>query len=80
MDLVGKPVGAGIVKITENKKKKDPATAKYVAIAETRTINEVSKFFRASDGRTCEETKVKDLDPEKLFIKRGERKISGCHA
>lgn len=53
--MLGMKVKAGVLKINENKTKKNDATGKYDPINEAREINEVSKVFHAETGKTIQE-------------------------
>lgn len=55
VSLLGTKVKVGILKINENKTKKNEATNKYEPINEAREINEVSKVFHAETGKTIQE-------------------------
>lgn len=63
MELVGKQVYAGIMKVRENKTKKNEATGKYDPINEARERNEVTKFFYAADKRTTAEIRAQAAEP-----------------
>lgn len=54
LDLVGKPISAGIVKQIVDKQKKD-TSGEYRNTGETRTENAVEKFFHADSSRTVNE-------------------------
>ena len=54
MDLIGKEVSLAVVKVIEPKRVKD-GSGTYVDSGETRTINEISKVFRAEDMKTVTE-------------------------
>ncbi len=75
MALVDKPVLAGIFKKIVDKRVLDPETSKYVPTGETRTINEVDKFFRASDQLTV--TEIKAGATEAVFINTWHSKNTG---
>lgn len=53
--MLGTKIKAGVLKISENKTKKNDATGVYDKINEAREINEVSKVFHAETGKTIQE-------------------------
>lgn len=55
VDLLGKEVGAAILKTIEDKTKKNEATGNYDPTGETRETNTVDKFFHAESMRTTSE-------------------------
>ena len=57
-ELLDKPVSAAIFKKVEDKTAYDQASGNYLPTGETRTFNEVDKFFRASDKMTVTELKA----------------------
>jgi len=75
VELLGQPIVVGIIKQTVNKNIKDEATGKYVATNETRTENEVDKFFRAKDNLTV--TEIKAGMVEAVFITKWHEKNTG---
>ena len=74
-DLINKQIKAGVIKQIVNKKKKHPQTGKYVATAETREENVISKFFRAKDNMTVTEIKAK-VD-KAVFFEKWAKKNAG---
>lgn len=58
VDLLGKTVGLGVLKILENKSKKNESTGDYDLIAETREINEIDKVFHDESGYTVVEVRA----------------------
>jgi len=63
-DLLGKQITAGVIKQLVDKNEKDPNSGEYVPTGETRTENEVDKFFRFRDGLTVTEIRGKMATPE----------------
>jgi len=59
VDLLGKPITAGVIKQIVDKNKKNDQTGVYEPTGEVRTENEVDKFFRTRDGMTVTEIKAK---------------------
>ena len=57
--LIGHKIIGGVIKQIEDKNKKNEETGEYEATGETRTANEVDKFFRDRDGMTVPEIKAK---------------------
>ena len=57
-ELLDKPISAAIFKKIEDKTAFDEASGNYLPTGETRTFNEVDKFFRASDKMTVSELKA----------------------
>lgn len=55
VSMLGKSIKLGVLKINENKTKKNDATGKYDKINEAREINEVNKIFHAVTGKTIQE-------------------------
>lgn len=64
--MLGCKVKVGILKINENKTKKNETTQKYDPINEAREINEVSKVFHAETGKTIQE--YREQKPEPTFL------------
>lgn len=58
VELLGKTVGLGVLKITENKSKKNEGSGEYELIAETREINEIDKVFHDESGFTVVEVRA----------------------
>lgn len=62
-DLIGQLVKVAVTKQIVSKNKKNEATGKYEATAETRTENEIAHIFSATTGQTLNEvTGGKDAD------------------
>ena len=61
-EIMGKPVSAGIIKQTVDKKAKTDS-GEYEATGETRDENEIDRLFRTSDGLTVTEIKAAATDP-----------------
>lgn len=57
VDLLGKPIFAGVIKQVVDKTKKDEA-GEYQPTGETREENEIDKFFRARDRMTTAEIRA----------------------
>lgn len=57
--LIGTKLKLGMLKINENKTKKNDSTGKYDPINEAREINEVNKVFHAETGKTITEYREK---------------------
>jgi len=57
-ELLDKPITAAIFNKIEDKTAYDEASGNYLVTGETRTFNEVDKFFRASDNMTVSELKA----------------------
>lgn len=74
-DLMGKRVIAGVLQVIEDKNVKD-ASGNYVPSGETRTLNEVDKFFREKDRMTVVEIKAQTLT-EGEFINAWTEKWDG---
>lgn len=72
VSAIGKKVKLGVLKISENKTKKNDATGKYDPINEAREINEVNKVFHAVTGKTITEYREKVEGAE--FLKKWEEK------
>jgi hypothetical protein len=67
VDLLGKEINAGVLRVTEDKTKKNEADGKYYPTGETRDVNELDKFFCAREGYehfTTAEIKAKAEKPE----------------
>ena len=60
--LIGQKVIGGVIKQIEDKNKKNDETGEYEATGETRTVNEVDKFFRERDGMTVPEIKAQAIE------------------
>lgn len=58
MDLLGKPIIAGVIKQIVDKNVKNEATGAYEPSGETREENEIDKFFRAKDRMTTSEIRA----------------------
>jgi hypothetical protein len=63
MPLIGKEVYAGVINQVVDKRAKDPNSGEYMPTEETRTENEVDKFFRASDKLTSVEIAAGETTP-----------------
>lgn len=59
VSLLGTKLKLGVLKINENKTKKNETTGKYDPINEARDINEVNKVFHAETGKTISEYREK---------------------
>jgi len=59
IDLLGKPITMGLIKQLVDKTKKNETTGVYEPTGETRSENEVDKFFRTRDKLTVMEIKGK---------------------
>lgn len=78
MSVLNTSISLAILKVIENKQKKDESTGKYVPTSESREVNELIKCFHAETGKTVVELKNKvDLKPEDLFKARWSEKNSG---
>ena len=75
VDLIGAEITAGVLKVTEDKKKQNAATGIYEATGETRDINEVHKYFRTSDKLTAAEIQAQETSPE--FMEKWKVKYAG---
>ncbi len=64
VELLGKEITFALIKQIEDKTKKNEATNVYEATGETREVNEIEKFFRASDNMTTAEIRAKATDAE----------------
>lgn len=64
--MLGCKIKLGVLKINENKTKKNDATGKYDKINEAREINEVNKIFHAETGKTIQEYREKVENAEFL--------------
>lgn len=53
--MLGTKVKLGLLKINENKTKKNDATGKYDPLNEAREVNELNKVFHAETGKTITE-------------------------
>jgi len=62
MDLIGKPLKLGVIKVKEFKRVKDEATGSYVDSDETKELNEINKIF-SKDGLTMVEIKAGKTEP-----------------
>lgn len=62
-DLVGKTIGGGVIKQLVDKTEKDPDSGEYKPTGDSRTENEVDKFFRHRDGLTVPEIKARLTEP-----------------
>ncbi len=60
--LAGQKVTAGVIKQIVDKNVKNETTGAYEPTGETRTENEVDKFFRDRDGMTVPEIKAKSTE------------------
>lgn len=58
VDLIGKPITLGILKVIENKNVLNESTGKYVPTADTRTSNQLDKVFRTRDRLTVAEVRA----------------------
>lgn len=67
MDLLGKEVTLGVLKVIEDKNVKNDQGA-YVPSGEVRTINEIDKVFRTSDSMTVNEIRAEAKNAEFLEI------------
>lgn len=77
VDLLGKEINAGVLRVTEDKTKKGD-DGKYYPTGETRDVNELDKFFCAREGYehfTTAEIKAKATEPE--FYKAWTEKNAG---
>jgi len=63
-ELIGKEISAGILKQTVDKTTKNEASGMYEATGETRTENEIDKFFRSRDGLTVAEITARLTEPK----------------
>lgn len=72
IDMIGKKLKLGIQEIEENKKEKQGT--KWVATAETKTINDIDKVFN-EDGFTVNE--LMDGEEEAEFIEKWDNKNTG---
>lgn len=72
--LTGKEVLAAILKINQNKQKKNANTGKYDKLNEAEEVNEIQKFAR-TDGQTQLEA-AKNIDPPQ-FMQAWKEKWSG---
>ncbi len=66
VDLIGKDINAGILRVTEQKQKKGDDDKYYDVPGETRDSNEIDKFFCAREGyedMTTSEIKARQADP-----------------
>ena len=75
MDLLGKEILAGVLKVIVDKTKKNEATGIYEPTGETREENEVDKFFRVRDKMTTAE--IRAQAPEATFYKVWAEKWTG---
>lgn len=75
MSLTGQAIKAGLLKVIEDKNVQDES-GNYVPSGETREINDVDKFFRASDNMTVTEIKAEELT-EGAFLPVWEEKWAG---
>ena len=75
MSLTGQAVKVGLLKVIEDKNVQNDA-GDYVPSGETREINDVDKFFRASDNMTVTEIKSQELT-EGAFISTWAEKWEG---
>lgn len=73
-DLIGKDILIGLIKQEVDKNAKD-ASGVYVATGETQLVNEVDKFFRASDRMTTAE--IRATATEAVFVNTWEDKWKG---
>lgn len=63
VELIGKTVGLGVLKVLENKSKKNESTGEYELLAETREINEIDKVFHDESGFTVVEVRAELEEP-----------------
>lgn len=63
VDLIGKEITLGILKVIENKTSLNEATGKYEPTAETRTLNQLDKVFRTRDHMTVAEVRAQAEEP-----------------
>lgn len=75
MDLIGKPIIAGIVKQTVDKTKKNESTGEYDPTGETRDENVVEKFFHADTKKTVTEFRTEQDEP--VFYSKWVEKNAG---
>jgi len=73
MDMIGKPLKLGVIKVKEFKRVKDNTTGEYVDIDEIKEYNEVAKVFD-KDGFTMIEKKSGLTEPE--FINKWSEKYT----
>ena len=73
--LTGQKVKLGIVRIRENKTKKNDSTGAYEPINEERLINNISKVFHADTGKTVTEYQAKSDTAE--FLPKWKEKHDG---
>lgn len=73
-ELMGQSVTVGVLKSIVDKTAKD-GNGKYVPTGETKEINEIDKFFRASDGLTS--TEIKSGIKEAVFLPAWKEKNTG---
>ena len=75
-DLWGKPVITGVIQQLESKNSFNESTGKYEPTADTRTVNEIDKFFHAETNQTITERKA-DAPASYIesWIKRNKDKI-----
>lgn len=65
-ELKGQKIVAGILRVIEDKQKKNEATGKYEPTGETREINTIDKFFQEGTRRTV--TEIKAGEENGVFI------------
>lgn len=67
MELIDQEILAGVLNQIEDKKKKDESTGNYEPTGETKTTNEIDKFFRKRDKMTVVEIKGRMKEPVFIF-------------
>ena len=74
-EMINTQIIGGVLEQKVNKRAKNDATGKYEPTAETRTENEIDKFFHSTTGLTLAEAKAKQKKPE--FKNKWEKKWAG---
>jgi hypothetical protein len=75
VELIGKEITFALIKQIEDKTKKNEITQVYESTGETREVNEIEKFFRASDKMTTAE--IRGQATEAAFYKTWADKWTG---